>query len=549
MPADKLWHVTRDNKQYGPFSTAQLQAMAAKGNLVSTDFVRAVGTDSWVAVGDCEDFIATRFSLSTTNQSSRFTTTDATSSDAALLPKFHAASKTKSKSPSAKTGGNHRYAQWLPYLGSASVAGLLCFAIGFIAANGFSGGKKQRASAKVQAQAAEMSPSANLSPAILLRRFQSVPDVKRGRRLSKMPKELQGQWVSEWISGDQGETFTRPADRTRPRFLMFESAWCFGSSELSDSEDLQPYVTLVQLPEVEGEPAWAIELLEGTRFIMHGSSDRSLFVFQEFEGESPGDQASWRSLTRIKPHTEEARRFAAGTRKSAGNSSSESQSAVPPTKRHESVPSVSQRKTDRRSGTDLRNCSWGDSLAVVRDTAIEHLEEADGVGSRDRHLTGNADLNGEDMIVTYKFFDNQLVGVSLAAYYKRGMDGLTRTDSWNPYSAMASIGSLLFEKYGNWTDQQAQQDGRKLGLLQRKDWMTYMPRGHTSATEIWDLPRHTVKLIGTRYLVPNDDFRSCILEYDAKSPLAVEYRDYLARASAQKSEEGRSKRLKQAEGL
>jgi hypothetical protein len=53
------WHLTREGKTYGPYSTADMQSMAASGHLLPTDSVWQEGMSDWVNAGEVPQLFAT----------------------------------------------------------------------------------------------------------------------------------------------------------------------------------------------------------------------------------------------------------------------------------------------------------------------------------------------------------------------------------------------------------------------------------------------------------------------------------------------------------
>lgn len=56
--ADHQWHVARDKKKSGPFTSAQLRQMAADGRLLPTDMILKAGSQKWVPAKDVKGLFA-----------------------------------------------------------------------------------------------------------------------------------------------------------------------------------------------------------------------------------------------------------------------------------------------------------------------------------------------------------------------------------------------------------------------------------------------------------------------------------------------------------
>lgn len=206
---------------------------------------------------------------------------------------------------------------------------------------------------------------------------------------------------------------------------------------------------------------------------------------------------------------------------------------------------------------DVRNARWGDDPDTCMKSAQEKLVETTTPGSpegpaRIRVLGGEVAIDDEPLEIRYIFFDNQLVEVVLEAMYSNRMKPAQRRrdDRWNPYATQSKIGVLLHAKYGMYSDQEAFHDGSRIGLLRWKEWADNMPySGNCRAAEIWDLPRHRIKLEAGTWRQGDLDFRNFNVSYRAKTPHAELFEKYSVDQRKKGEVQQRQDNLKRAQGL
>ena len=424
MSAEKMWHVSRNKKQYGPFSTAQLQAIAAIGALVQNDLVRAVGGNTWLAAGQCEGVFQIRPSQASSDTSSA-TLPRATSDSSPQMPVFDAASSFRKASPARKKDSAQRRPQLLSNLMIASIAGLVCFAIGFISANSLKSGKKQQVATKEQANDAATTAGPDDGPARWLKRYQAFPVFHNGKLLTEMPKELQGQWVDVFMSGDDGQTYTRSKCKQHAEFLMFGKHFCFGRSDLTDPDDLSTFTNIWRLPDSDGKSAWAVEPTAGIRLVVHATEDDGKYVVRLFESEDEDNKLlrpTWRSLIDVKPHTEKAKRFAVNAAKQLAASGDAAERSRSSNSESDSArPSGPQAVVPARNGHTIAEfaglrlgCSMREALAVYGNPHAQEVKPAmDHWTTKAISIEGNPKLTGASQTFLTFTQDDKLYEVRL----------------------------------------------------------------------------------------------------------------------------------------
>jgi len=190
-------------------------------------------------------------------------------------------------------------------------------------------------------------------------------------------------------------------------------------------------------------------------------------------------------------------------------------------------------------GADVRNSNWGDTPEVVRRNQ-EEVNEEKSIDPRVTTLSGATVIDGLPLNVTYTFFDNALVQVSLIASFNRASPGQSnRQANWNPFHDARTLSVLLRTKYGAEVDRQFSLNWKKIGALDAQDWASRMPR-EAFQEQAWSAGMTTIELFANTAINSNVDYRACSVTYKGKGPRSDAFDAYQAalRDKAMKQRQG-----------
>lgn len=196
---------------------------------------------------------------------------------------------------------------------------------------------------------------------------------------------------------------------------------------------------------------------------------------------------------------------------------------------------------------DIRNVNWGDSVQAVLAATEDKLAasaESQPVGVTT--LEGTAQIGDESFAVTYTFYDNELVGVYVNAFWSNSSPKSNRPAAYNPLQTRAVLDSLLREKYGQKTESSAIRNGEFVNLAGvMLEWSRMCPAGDTMTSAKWSAPKHTVELSTITF----DGMRSCSVAYHSSLPTRAKYEAALKAKDEQDEARRKSRTKKTLEGL